>query len=77
MKVRVEQRSREVTRRLGVFSYSKSITETLLWGQKGRRGPAPIDTLDPQKQRFEEKSDVTLGERIREVISISMRLLLS
>ncbi len=66
-----------MTRRAGVFSYSKSITEAMLWAQKGQGGPAPIDTLDPQKQRFEEKSDVTLGERSGESFSISIALLLS
>ncbi len=75
-KARGAQHLSVLTRRAGVFSYSKSITEAMLWAQKGQGGPATIGTLDLRKQRFEEKSDVTLDQRSRESFSISMRLLL-
>ena len=47
-----------MTRRLGVFSYSKSITGTLLWAQKGWEGPATIGRKDPRKQRLTRRLGV-------------------
>ena len=58
-----------MTRRAGVFSYSKSITETLLWAQKGWGGPAPIGQKHPRKQRFEEKLDVTCAKNVEQAVN--------
>ena len=66
----------EVTRRAGAFSYSKSITEALLWAQKGQGGPAPIGTFDPRKLKIQKIHNITKAIWIREVLDCMLKLLL-
>ena len=56
-----------MTRRIGVFPYSKSNTEAI-GGPHGGLGPAPIGTLDPRKLSFDKKCCGTLPESFVQVL---------